>query len=181
LTVSGFRVEVFGSAQEFLQADHNHTPACLILDVRLPGLDGLELQQVLTRQGPGLPIVFITGHGDIPMSVRAIKAGAVDFLSKPFPEEALLRAVEQAIEKSRKDGALMADIASIRERLALLTPRERQVLHYVVEGRLNKQIAVDMGVTEKTVKVHRGRVMQKLRARSLAELVRMLHKIETTE
>jgi FixJ family two-component response regulator len=178
LTVSGYRTEVFGSAQEFLQIEHTQAPACLILDVRLPGLDGLELQNMLGQQWPDLPIVFITGHGDIPMSVKAMKEGAIDFLSKPFSEETLLCAVEHAIEKSRREVALLADIAGIRGRLALLTPREREVLQHVSTGRLNKQIAADMGVTEKTVKVHRGRVMQKLRAQSIVELVRMLQKLE---
>lgn len=179
LTVSGFQTEVFGSAQEFLQVDHGQNPSCLVLDVRLPGLDGLELQEILARQGPRLPIVFITGHGDIPMSVRAIKAGAIDFLSKPFSEDALLDAVEQAIDKSRKEAALIGEITGIQKRLALLTPRETEVLHYVTLGRLNKQIAVDLGVSEKTVKVHRGRVMHKLQVQSVADLVRMLQKLET--
>lgn len=179
LTISGFQTEVFGSAQEFLQTDHHKIPSCLILDVRLPGLDGLQLQTALTQQGMGLPIIFITGHGDIPMSVRAMKAGAIDFLSKPFSEEALLSAVEQAIDKSRKTGFIMAEVTAIRERLALLTPREKEVLHYVTTGYLNKQIAVDMGITEKTIKVHRGRMMHKMQAQSVADLVRMLQKLET--
>jgi FixJ family two-component response regulator len=178
LSVSGFKVETFTSAQEFLQADRSYFPGCLILDVRLPGLDGLELQKVLAERGPAPPIVFITGHGDIPMSVRAMKAGAIDFLSKPFSEEALLKAVEQAIEKSRREIALMTEITHIRSRLALLTPREREVLRYVAAGKINKQIASDMGVTEKTVKAHRGQVMHKMQARSIAELVRMLEKVE---
>jgi FixJ family two-component response regulator len=179
LTISGFQTEVFGSAQEFLQADYSKTPNCLILDVRLPGLDGLELQKLLTREVPGLPIVFITGHGDIPMSVRAMKAGAIDFLSKPFSEEALLNAVEQGIDKSRRAGFVLAEIAVIRRRLALLTPREKEVLDYVIKGHLNKQIAADMGITEKTIKVHRGRMMHKMQAQSVADLVRMLQKVET--
>ena len=174
LTVAGFQVQTFGSAREFLAAGHSDPPNCLILDVRLPGLDGLELQKLLTEQGPAPPIVFITGHGDIPMSVRAIKAGAIDFLAKPFSEEALFSAVEQAIDKSRRDNALIADMTEIRNRLSLLTPRETEVLRHVVSGHLNKQIAVEMGVAEKTVKVHRGRAMHKLHAQSVAELVHML-------
>jgi FixJ family two-component response regulator len=178
LSVSEFQVETFGSAREFLQSDHNVTPSCLILDVRLPGLDGLELQKVLAAQGAAPPIVFITGHGDIPMSVQAMKAGAIDFLSKPFSEEALLSAVEQAIDKSRREGALAADIADIRRRMALLTPRELEVLRYVAAGQTNKLIASELGVTEKTVKVHRGRGMEKIQAQSVAGLVRMLEKVE---
>jgi len=178
LTVSGFQVKTFSSAQEFLQTDRTDTPGCLILDVRLPGLDGLELQKVLAEQGTAPPIVFITGHGDIPMSVRAMKAGAIDFLSKPFSEESLLNAVELAIEKSRRESALTADIASIRRRLSLLTPREMEVLKYVAAGQINKQIAVEMGVVEKTIKVHRSRVMHKLQAKSIADLVRMLEKVD---
>lgn len=177
MTVYGFRVETFGSAQEFLNAGGSDTPGCLILDVRLPGLDGLELQKILADRGSALPVVFITGHGDIPMSVRAMKAGAIDFLAKPFSEEDLLNAVEQAIEKSRLEGVLATDIAGIHERLALLTAREAEVLRYVATGQLNKQIASTLGISEKTVKVHRGRVMEKLQARSIADLVRMMEKI----
>jgi FixJ family two-component response regulator len=178
LTVSDFKVKTFASAQEFLQSVSLDTPACLILDVRLPGLDGLELQKILTEQGSTLPIVFITGHGDIPMSVRAMKAGAVDFLAKPFSEEDLLNAVKQAIDKSLQASSQAAGIAHIRQRLALLTPRETEVLRYVVTGQLNKQIAAEMGVAEKTIKVHRGRVMHKLQVKSVADLVRMLERIE---
>ena len=178
LTVYGFQVRTFDSAQAFLNGDHTDTPSCLVLDVRLPGLDGLELQNILAGQRSILPIVFITGHGDIPMSVRAMKAGAVDFLAKPFSEDALLNAVEQAIEKSQKQSVIEADVSSICRRIALLTPRESEVLQHVTEGKMNKQIAAAMGVTEKTVKVHRGRVMQKLHTRSVAELVRMMEKVK---
>jgi FixJ family two-component response regulator len=177
LTVYGFLVKTYCSAQEFLQSGCTGTPACLVLDVRLPGLDGFELQKLLTEKGPAPPIVFITGHGDIPMSVRAMKAGAVDFLAKPFSDDDLLNAVKQAIDKSRRESVLSADIVSIRRRLALLTPRELEVLQYVVSGHLNKQIASEMGVSEKTIKVHRGRVMHKLEALSIAGLVHMLEKV----
>ncbi len=181
LTVYGYLVETFSSAQEFLTSQHHNTPGCLVLDVRLPGLDGLELQKVLAEQQSLLPIVFITGHGDIPMSVRAMKAGAIDFLAKPFSEDALLDAVEQAIKRSWQKNLLAAKIAGIRYRLDLLTPREMEVLRHVVAGKLNKQIAVDMGISEKTIKVHRGRAMQKLQTRSVADLVRMLEKVDTSE
>jgi FixJ family two-component response regulator len=177
LTVYGFLVKTFSSAQEFLNDGYCDPPGCLVLDVRLPGLDGLELQKLLTEKGAAPPIVFITGHGDIPMSVRAMKAGAIDFLAKPFTDEDLLNAVKQAIEKSQQEKALTADIVSIRERLVLLTPREMEVLRYVATGQLNKQIASQMGISEKTIKVHRGRAMHKLQVRSIAELVRMLEKV----
>jgi FixJ family two-component response regulator len=177
LTVEGFLVKTHGSAQEFLDDGHSEAPGCLILDIRLPGLDGLELQKLLTDKGAAPPIVFITGHGDIPMSVRAMKAGAIDFLTKPFTDEDLLIAVKQAIEKSQREKVFTAGIISIREHLALLTPRELEVIQYVAAGHLNKQIGSEIGVTEKTVKVHRGRAMHKLQVRSIAELVRMLEKV----
>jgi FixJ family two-component response regulator len=177
LTVYGFPVKTYSSAQEFLGDGYCESPDCLVLDVRLPGLDGLELQKLLNEKGTATPIVFITGHGDIPMSVRAMKAGAIDFLAKPFSDEDLLNAVRQAIEKSQQAKVLTADIAKIREKLILLTPRELEVLRYVATGQLNKQIASQMGVTEKTIKVHRGRAMHKLQVRSIAELVRMLEKV----
>jgi FixJ family two-component response regulator len=179
LTIAGFQSITFSSALEYLQADHSYNgPSCLILDVRLPGLDGLELQKVLAGNKTAPPIIFITGHGDIPMSVRAMKAGATDFLSKPFSDEVLLDAVAQGLEKSRRENARMTDMAKIHSQLDLLTPREKEVLGYVARGWLNKHIADKMGISEKTVKVHRGRVMQKLQARSVAELVRLLEKIE---
>jgi FixJ family two-component response regulator len=177
LTVSGFPVKTYSSAQEFLNESLEQSPDCLVLDVRLPGMDGLELQKLLNEKGVTSSIVFITGHGDIPMSVQAMKAGAIDFLAKPFTDEDLLSAVKQGIEKSQQEKALTADITLIRERLTLLTPRELEVLKYVATGQLNKQIASQMGITEKTIKVHRGRAMHKLQVRSIAELVRMLGKI----
>jgi FixJ family two-component response regulator len=181
LTFAGFQPVSFSSASEFLQASHdNDSPSCLVLDMRLPGLDGLELQKVLAGNKLSPPIVFITGHGDIPMSVKAIKEGAIDFLSKPFSDKALLDAVAQALDKSRRDKASMADIAGIHRRLALLTPREQEALQYVAEGWLNKQIAAKMGISEKTVKVHRARVMQKLQARSVVDLVRLLEKVASS-
>jgi FixJ family two-component response regulator len=181
LTVAGFSVKTFASAQEYLDYRDTELPACLILDVRLPGLDGLELQKMLIEQKSSPSIVFITGHGDIPMSVRAMKAGAVDFLSKPFSDEALLTAVGQAVEKSRQEKARILDIINIRSRLDLLTPRETEVLNCVVAGNLNKQIASIMGVAEKTIKVHRGHIMQKLQVQSVVELVRMLEKFKNSE
>jgi len=171
LAVCGFRVETFSSAREFLQNYLDDVPGCLVLDICLPGLNGLELQRTLAEEGHALPIIFITGHGDIPTSVRAMKAGAVDFLPKPFTDKALIDSIEQALDKSRCDNAVRSELAGIRKRLATLTPRETEVLKYVVTGKLNKQIAADLGIAEKTVKVHRGRVMQKLQARSVAELV----------
>jgi FixJ family two-component response regulator len=177
LTVAGFNAITFSSAQEYLESGCSVVPECLILDVRLPGLDGLELQKMLAERKSAPPIVFITGHGDIPMSVRAMKAGAVDFLAKPFSDESLLNAVAQAVEKSRQEKARSLDIANIQERLLKLTPRETEVLYCVVAGDLNKQIASKMGVAEKTIKVHRGHIMQKLQVQSVAELVRMLEKV----
>ncbi|MBF0505456.1 MAG: response regulator transcription factor [Nitrospirae bacterium] len=176
LDICGFRVGTFSSAQEFLGNYQYNVPSCLVLDICLPGLNGLELQRTLDEQGHPLPIIFITGHGDIPMSVQAMKAGAVDFLPKPFTDQALLDAIKRALDKSRSDNAVRSELADIRKRLATLTPRETEVLKHVVAGKLNKQIAADLGIAEKTVKVHRGRVMQKLHAGSVAELVRIAEK-----
>jgi FixJ family two-component response regulator len=177
LTVAGFAVRTFASAQEYLE-ETSDQPSCLVLDVRLPGLDGLELQKMLVEKKSSTPVVFITGHGDIPMSVRAMKAGAVDFLAKPFSDEDLLNAVAQAVEKNRLEKERTLDLINIRRRLDLLTPREKEVLTYVVAGNLNKQIASMMEVAEKTIKVHRGHIMQKLQVQSVAELVRMLERVK---
>ena len=163
----------FSSPQEFLDRHNPQVPGCLILDVAMPGLDGLQLQQALIAKGSEIPIIFLTGRGDIPMSVRAMKRGAVDFLTKPVDDEDLLEAVRDAIEKERVNRLAIAGRNAIRQRLATLTPREREVLEHVLTGRLNKQIAGDLDIVEKTIKVHRGRVMEKMGVRSVAELVRL--------
>jgi FixJ family two-component response regulator len=172
LRASGFRSEAFSSAREFIQNHQADAAGCLVLDVMMPSFSGLELQQWLATAHNPLPIIFITGRGDVPTSVRAMKAGAVDFLTKPVDEQALLRAIEDALRKDREIRAARAELVTIRSRLARLTPREREVLEHVVSGKLNKQIAAELGTVEKTIKVHRARVMRKMEAKSLAELVR---------
>ncbi len=169
----GWQAETFASAQEFLDRPRVFTPSCLVLDISLPGLNGLELQKRVAVERTDMPIIFITGHGDIPMSVGAMKAGAVEFLTKPFNDEVLLTAIRQALERSRLALAQGAEIQALRDRYASLTPRERDVMALVVCGLLNKQVAGELGITESTVKAHRGQVMQKMKGNSVADLVRM--------
>lgn len=171
------RVEAFGSAQEFLRSRRSDVPGCLVLDVRLPGLSGLDLQKRLVEAGTEIPIVFITGHGDIPMSVRAMKAGAVEFLTKPFREQDLLDAIQQALERDRNIREQRAEIEKLRSRFGSLTAREREVMNLMVAGLLNKQIAGELGTSEATVKIHRHQVLKKMGAGSLAELVRMADRL----
>jgi FixJ family two-component response regulator len=169
----GLQVEVFGSAPEFLQSKLPDVTSCLLLDIRLPRLSGLDFQAELIKAGIHIPIIFMTGHGDIPMSVQAMKAGAVDFLSKPFRDQDMLDAVARAIENDRKRRLDAKAISDVQARFASLTPREREVLALVAAGLMNKQIAVEIGIAEITVKIHRGHVMKKMGAKSLADLVRM--------
>jgi FixJ family two-component response regulator len=168
----GLRVAVFNSAAEFLESEKPDVPACLVLDLQLPGTSGLELQRQLIA-GEALPIIFVTGHGDIPSSVRAMKAGAVEFLSKPFDEQELLQAIDAAIARDRTARQQRSELAELQRHYNLLTPREREVLPFVVAGYANKVTAADLGTSEITIGVHRGQIMRKMGARSLAELVRM--------
>lgn len=169
----GLRVELFGSSQEFLQYNRADTPSCLVLDVRLPGRSGLDFQRELAKANIHIPVIFITGHGDIPMSVQAMKAGAVEFLTKPFRDQDLLDAIQLALERDRVRLKQDSEIAELRQRLDSLTPREREVLPLVASGRMSKQIAAELGNSEITVKVHRASVMRKMQAESLVDLVRM--------
>jgi FixJ family two-component response regulator len=169
----GFSVQSFQSARDFVGSRRPNVPSCLILDVRLPGLSGLDLQRELAEAGVHLPIIFVTGYGDIPMSVQAMKAGAVEFLTKPFRDQVLLDAIRQAIERDRVARQQRARDANLRRRYESLGPREHEVFKCVVSGMLNKQIADELGATERTIKFHRGHIMRKMQAKSLAELVRM--------
>ena len=173
----GLHVELFGSATEFMNSSHPDVARCLVLDIRLPGISGLDFQRELIKTQHEIPIIFITAHGDIQMSVRAMKAGAVEFLTKPFRDQDLLDAIQAALERDRARRQSVANTALLRERLESLTPREREVLPLVVSGLLNKQVASEIGTTEATVKVHRSQLMKKMGADSLPELVRMAEKI----
>jgi FixJ family two-component response regulator len=177
ISTVGLEVRAFATPQEFLRSKPPDAPGCLVLDVRLPGMSGLTFQTELAKEGVRLPVIFITGHGDIPMSVRAMKAGAVEFLTKPFHDQDLLDAVHAAIERDRKTRHDAVRIAELRERFETLSERERQIMALVVIGRANKQIAGELGLSEMTVKVHRGQVMRKMQAGSLPELVRMADRL----
>jgi RNA polymerase sigma factor (sigma-70 family) len=174
----GLAVETFPSARSFLERDQYDGPSCLVLDVRMPGISGLDLQAELAQAKCNIPIIFITGHGDIPMSVQALKKGASDFLTKPFNDQELLDAIHQAIEKDKQAKQRQAGLKVIQKRIDSLTPREREVFFHVVKGMLNKQVAFELGTSEKTIKVHRARVMEKMKADSLADLVRMSEKMK---
>jgi RNA polymerase sigma factor (sigma-70 family) len=174
----GLHVELFGSATEFLETQRPDAPSCLVLDVRLPGISGLDLQHRLADANVHIPIIIITGHGDIPMSVRAMKAGAIEFLTKPFRDQDLLDAIQVALERNRSRRQREAEIAVLRERFESLGPRERDVVTKVVSGMLNKQIADEIGIAENTVKVHRSRAMEKMQAQSLADLVKMVERLD---
>ena len=173
----GLNVETFASADDFLKRQPHNGPACLVLDMRMPGLSGLDLQDELVAAGRTLPIIFISGHGNIPLSVRAMKAGAVDFIEKPFEDQTLLDAINQSLKKDRLAKLEQAELREIQQLVDSLTPREREVFTLVVSGKLNKQIAFELGTTERTIKAHRARVMKKMQAKSLADLIRLAEKV----
>ena len=176
----GWQAETFASAQEFLDRPRVALPSCLVLDVSLPGLNGLDLQQQIASERNDMPIIFITGYGDVPKTVQAMKAGAVEFLTKPFNDEVLLTAIQQALERSRLALTQEAEMQELRNRYASLTPREREVMALVVSGLLNKQVGGELGISEITVKAHRGQVMQKMKANSVADLVKMAERLHSS-